>query len=108
MLAPMILGTAVASDKDEVIKALEGQWSKLSDGPWHKREGLMVASVGDQMVLTGGRTTFGVGFSGGADVWRSRDGRNWTKAPEAQWARRAYHILLGPDASGCLYLMGGQ
>jgi len=108
MLTPMILGTAMASEKDEVIKALEGQWSKLSDGPWSKREGLMVASVGDQMILTGGRDTFGVGFSGGDDVWRSTDGRQWEKAPEAEWGKRSYHILIGPDKDGCIFLMGGQ
>merc|ERR1719310_2031935 len=87
---------------------LDGTWSKLADGPWGAREGLMVASLGDQMVLTGGRGTDGVGFAGGKDVWRSTDGRNWTKAPEAEWGRRSYHILLGPDASGCMFLMGGQ
>jgi hypothetical protein len=89
-------------------EALTGTWSKLADGPWGAREGLMVASLGDQMVLTGGRGTHGVGFAGGNDVWRSTDGRNWTKAPEAEWGRRSYHILIGPDASGCLFLMGGQ
>jgi len=87
---------------------LEGAWSKLGDGPWGPREGLMVASVGDSMILTGGRGSHGVGFAGGADVWRTTDGSNWTNAPEAPWGRRAYHILLGPDKAGCLFLMGGQ
>jgi hypothetical protein len=100
------VSTAMSEDFDP--KILQGQWSKLADGPWGSREGLMVASVGDQMVLTGGRGTDGVGFAGGADVWRSKDGHNWTKAPKADWSSRAYHILLGPDASGCIFLMGGQ
>jgi len=60
------------------------------------------------MILTGGRGTHGVGFSGGKDVWRSNDGRNWKKAPAADWGRRSYHVLLGPDANGCLLLIGGQ
>jgi len=97
-----------ASAIGNIENSLNGTWDKLSDGPWQPREGLMVASVGDQMILTGGRGTHGVGFSGGNDVWRSTDGRNWTKAPSAEWGRRSYHILLGPDANGCLFLMGGQ
>merc|ERR1719329_1249104 len=87
---------------------LEGPWTKITDGPWGSREGLMVASVGDQMILTGGRGTYGVGFAGGKDVWRSTDGRTWSKAPHAPWGRRSYHILIGPNEQGCLYLMGGQ
>lgn len=101
-------GFSHATAADFNPAALTGKWSKLADGPWEPREGLMVASTGDQMVLTGGRGTHGVGFSGGNDVWRSEDGANWTKAPEAEWGRRSYHILLGPDAAGCLFLMGGQ
>jgi len=90
------------------VSVLERPWKKLSDGPWGPREGLMVASVGKQMVLTGGRGTYGVGFSGGNDVWRSTDGVSWTKAPDGSWGRRSYHILMGPDLKGCLYLAGGQ
>jgi len=88
--------------------ALEGTWDKLSDGPWAAREGLMVASVGEQMILTGGRTTLGTSFAGGDDVWRSSDGKEWSRAPEAPWANRSYHVLLGPDSNGCVFLMGGQ
>mmetsp|Transcript_40399 Transcript_40399/g.116110 ORF Transcript_40399/g.116110 Transcript_40399/m.116110 type:complete len:353 (-) Transcript_40399:350-1408(-) len=105
--AAALLVVAASADGD-VPEALEQSWEKLSDGPWGPREGLMVASVGDKMVLTGGRGTYGVGFSGGDDVWRSTDGRTWEKAPEGKWARRAYHILIGPDDKGCIYLMGGQ
>jgi N-acetylneuraminic acid mutarotase len=97
-----------AAAADFNVTALGGKWTKLADGPWGAREGLMVASVGNQMILTGGRGTHGVGFAGGSDVWRTQDGTTWTKAPEAAWGRRSYHILLGPDASGCLFLMGGQ
>jgi N-acetylneuraminic acid mutarotase len=107
-LVALLCSGVVAEAKLFSPEVLESKWQKLSDGPWGPREGLMVASVGDQMILTGGRGTHGVGFAGGADVWRSENGNNWTKAPEAPWGRRAYHILLGPDASGCLYLMGGQ
>jgi len=108
MLTCLIIGTSLANDRDNVIKALDGPWDKLSDGPWGPREGLMVASVGDQMVLTGGRGTDGVGFSGGNDVWRSTDGTIWTQAPKAAWGRRSYHILIGPNDDGCIFLMGGQ
>lgn len=92
----------------DVPTALEGKWELLSTGPWAGREGLMVASAGGQLILTGGRVSAGLGFSSGSDVWRSEDGRNWTKAPEGAWGKRSYHLLLGPDANNCLYLMGGQ
>jgi len=105
--ASLCLSLAVALPST-VPEALEGRWQLLSNGPWGAREGLMVSSVGEQLILTGGRGSGGVGFSGGADVWRSADGREWSKAPLGAWARRAYHILLGPDAEGCIWLMGGQ
>lgn len=105
--APALLSLAIAFPSS-VPEALEGRWQLLSDGPWKAREGLMVSSVGQQLILTGGRGSAGVGFAGGADVWRSADGANWTKAPEAAWERRAYHILLGPDDKNCIWLMGGQ
>jgi len=108
-LSCIVSSGAVDSNAEPRIEdVLGGEWSKLSDGPWGPREGLMVSSVGDQMILTGGRGTQGVGFSGGNDVWRSTDGRKWSKAPAADWGRRSYHILLGPDAKACLFLMGGQ
>lgn len=106
--ASFVLSASRANANAPIADILAGSWDKLSDGPWGPREGLMVASVGDQMILTGGRGTSGIGFSGGQDVWRSTDGRNWTQAPTADWGRRSYHILLGPDANGCLFLMGGQ
>lgn len=102
------LSLVVACVRAGVPESLTGKWQLLTDGPWGPREGLMVASVGDQMILTGGRGTGGVGFSGGADVWRSMDGTSWSRAPKAAWGRRAYHILIGPDSKGCIFLMGGQ
>lgn len=99
---------ATAFAVTSVPEALQGQWELLSQGPWGAREGLMVASVNGELILTGGRGTYGLGMSGGADVWRSKDGKDWTKAPEGGWSRRAYHIIIGPDASGCVYIMGGQ
>lgn len=103
-----LLGLALPLGQAGLPEALEGEWRQLANGPWGPREGLMVASVGSQLVLTGGRGTSGVGFSGGEDIWRSADGSNWSKAPAAAWDRRAYHVLLGPDANRCLFLMGGQ
>lgn len=107
-LASLLSAAALAEVDLPIASILKRRWEKESDGPWGPREGLMVASVGQQMILTGGRGTKGVGFSGGNDVWRSTDGRNWTKAPSADWGRRSYHILLGPDKNGCIFLMGGQ
>lgn len=108
MKAASLVAVATASAATSVPEALEGSWTKLSDGPWGPREGLMVASVGENLILTGGRGTDGVGFSGGNDIWRSEDGKTWMKAPEAGWGRRSYHILMGPNAEGCVFLAGGQ
>lgn len=106
-LLSLTLATAAASNVS-VPEALTSSWDLLSDGPWGAREGLMVASVGDLLILTGGRGTSGLGFAGGKDIWRSNDGKKWAKAPEAPWGRRSYHVLLGPNEQGCIFLMGGQ
>ena len=80
-------------------------WRLESRGPWGAREGLMAASLGDSMYLTGGRGTYGVGFA--RDVWRSSNGTEWTIVTDsAPWDRRAYHIVI--PMGGCLYLAGGQ
>lgn len=102
------VGFAIATSNDLVPSSLENTWELLSDGPWKAREGLMVASVKGQMLLTGGRTIFGVGVAGGNDVWRSSDGKVWTKAPKAPWKKRGYHVLIGPNEDGCVFLIGGQ
>lgn len=68
----------------------------------------MSVSVKGHLVLTGGRVGVGAAFGGGDDIWRSQDGVTWALAPKAQWAERSYHMLIGPDAHGCIFLMGGQ
>ncbi|CAJ1436127.1 unnamed protein product [Effrenium voratum] len=107
MAGSLLLAFVVGAAAKSLPEALESPWSKLAEGPWGAREGLMVASVKDQLILTGGRTTAGVGFASGKDVWRSADGSTWTKAPEAEWGGRSYHILIEND-DGCIFLMGGQ
>jgi len=92
-----------------VRSALTGNWTQLSNGPWHKSEGLMVSSVGDRMILTGGRSHLGTVFQGGEDYYWTTDGINWTHGPEdTKWGKRAYHIMIGPNEDGCIFLMGGQ
>ncbi|CAJ1384160.1 unnamed protein product [Effrenium voratum] len=109
MAGSLLLAFVVGAAAKSLPEALESPWSKLAEGPWGAREGLMVASVKDQLILTGGRTTAGVGFASGKDdVWRSADGSTWTKAPEAEWGGRSYHILIEENDDGCIFLMGGQ
>mmetsp|Transcript_3190 Transcript_3190/g.7188 ORF Transcript_3190/g.7188 Transcript_3190/m.7188 type:complete len:348 (-) Transcript_3190:45-1088(-) len=97
---------ALAAGLAGIDDVLAGNWTKLSVGPWSGREGLMVASTQGKLVLTGGRTSSGAGFSD--EVWTSADGGSWTLAAKAPWEGRSYHILVGPDANDCIFLMGGQ
>jgi hypothetical protein len=79
-------------------------WEELADGPWSAREGLMAVSTGEFMLLSGGRTTGGVGFA--ADVWRSDNGTRWTQLHSNAFPKRAYHSMV--YLKGCVYVMGGQ
>eukprot|EP00462_Mataza_sp_D1_P018433 CAMPEP_0175132026 /NCGR_PEP_ID=MMETSP0087-20121206/6859_1 /TAXON_ID=136419 /ORGANISM="Unknown Unknown, Strain D1" /LENGTH=303 /DNA_ID=CAMNT_0016414361 /DNA_START=24 /DNA_END=932 /DNA_ORIENTATION=+ len=80
------------------------QWIKQADGPWGAREGLMALSFKDELYLTGGRGTNGVGFAN--DVWKSSNGSTWEKVGTAPWGRRSYHVML--ELNNCMYIMGGQ
>ena len=83
-------------------------WTKLGDGPFSKREGLMAVSANGTLYLSGGRTTDGLGFAG--DVWSSADGgASWAQpatATAAPFGARAYHNMV--ELGGCLYVLGGQ
>ena len=63
-----------------------GTWTKLADGPFSKREGLMAVSANGTLYLSGGRTSDGIGFAG--DVWSSADGASWVPATAARRTER--------------------
>jgi len=107
VLACFVLSVVGVADTHHSVKYGPGSvWDHLSTGPWAPREGLMVARLKNDLILTGGRGTHGVGFSN--EVWKSQNGTEWTQVTKhAPWGRRAYHILLETD-DGCLTIMGGQ
>ena len=99
-----VIGTGVAS-------LAAGSWSKLSDGPWTAREGLMAVSNGESIFMSGGRysnicslaahlhyyladgyaprTQDGLGF--GSDVWKTENGTHWTEVQQTAFPKRVYH-----------------
>jgi hypothetical protein len=96
-----VIGTGVAS-------LAAGSWSKLSDGPWTAREGLMAVSNGESIFMSGGRysniyslaahlhyyladgyaprTRDGLGF--GSDVWKTENGTHWTEVQQTAFPKR--------------------
>ena len=57
------------------------------------------------MFLSGGRESFGVGFS--SEVWRSADeGVTWEIANKKAFPSRAYHVHIVVD--DCMIVSGGQ
>jgi len=80
-------------------------WTKLADGPYSAREGLMaVVTSGGKIVMTGGRRFFGAAAV--ADAWASDNGTEWKQLPAVPWKARAYHAMM--EFEGCIYVMGGQ
>merc|ERR1711865_922292 len=69
-------------------------WTKLADGPYSAREGLMaVVTSGGKIVMTGGRRFFGAAAV--ADAWASDNGTEWKQLPAVPWKARAYHAMMG-------------
>jgi hypothetical protein len=81
-----------------------GTWTKLADGPWSAREGLMAVEAKEGVYLTGGRAFFGSAAT--KDVWFSINGSSWSKRPAASFSERAYHAMF--SFNDCIYVMGGQ
>lgn len=85
--------------------ASSSEWTKLADGPYSAREGLMaVTTPGGKIVMTGGRKFFGAAAT--ADAWTSDNGTEWKQLPAVPWKARAYHAMM--EFKGCIYIMGGQ
>jgi len=80
-------------------------WTQVNDGPWSKREGLMGVEYKGALYMSGGRTSFGAGFSD--EIWRSEDtGKSWVKASSGVVPSRAYHNHL--VVGDCMIIFGGQ
>lgn len=81
-----------------------GNWTRLADGPWAAREGLMAVDTPAGLLMTGGRKTFGALATN--DVWRTANGSSWLELPKAPYKARAYHAMFYHDE--CVFVMGGQ
>ena len=89
------------------VSSYNGTWTKLGEGPFSKREGLMAVSSNGTMFLSGGRDADGLGFA--ADVYSSASGESWARTTPksvAPFGARAYHNMV--ELNGCLYVFGGQ
>lgn len=80
-------------------------YTRVADGPWSSREGLMGVEFKGSLFISGGRQSHGVGFSD--EVWRSDDGGGtWVKTSSGVIPSRAYHTHVVVD--DCQIIMGGQ
>ena len=101
---------------DDVWSSTDGvHWTQLSDSAgWEGRAGLSAAVLGGALYVAGGSKNDDSAIIGGPpariyfnDVWRSTDGRSWTRMTEqAPWAPRAGGILVAKD--DYLYMIGGE
>lgn len=87
---------------NDVYRSRNGKyWQKVTEeAPWTARAGAVVVSKGGYMYLLGGEDGFVCDFEGSPgdlcpyfnDVWRSRDGKNWTLVTAAAgWSPRPGH-----------------
>ena len=84
--------------------SMASSWTRLSDGPWAAREGLMAVSTESGIIMSGGRVSSGSKASN--EVWLSANGSAWEAAPTAPFKPRAYHAMM--LHKGCVHVMGGQ
>jgi hypothetical protein len=67
-------------------------WTQQSNGPFSPREGLMAVAYEGQLIMSGGRDKFGVGFSD--EVWLSLDtGVTWELVASKQVRRLKISIF---------------
>lgn len=87
---------------NDVYRSRNGEhWQKVTGAaPWAPRAGAVVVAKGGDMYLLGGEDGFVCDFAGNPtdpcpyfnDVWRSRDGKNWTLLTAAAgWSPRPGH-----------------
>ncbi|MFN0153124.1 MAG: hypothetical protein ACKVUT_01940 [Gaiella sp.] len=99
---------------NDVWSSWDGEtWRAVTtDAPWAGRAGLSaVVHRGAIYVLGGSQgddvATGGQGRELFNDVWRSYDGRHWTRMTEsAEWSKRAGAAVVSKD--GYLYVLGGE
>lgn len=87
-----------------VTAADNATWTKLADGPWSAREGLMAVTTPKGIYMTGGRDFFGAKAT--SDVWFTTNGSTWEQMPKPPFPARAYHAMFYHN--DCLFVMGGQ
>ena len=83
-------------------------------GRWEGRAGLSAVVFNDEIYVMGGSVNDDSSIIGGPptriyfnDVWKSRNGRKWTKlTEEAPWGKRAGGIAVVKD--GYMYMIGGE
>ena len=101
---------------NDVWRSKDGiNWEAMTNSAgWEGRAGLSAAVLGDEIYVLGGSTNDDTAIVGGPptriyynDVWKSRDGANWTRvADNAPWAARAGAVLV--TKGDYLYLLGGE
>ena len=97
--------TSFISESQKTKSSNGNDWTKVNNGPFSAREGLMAVSTGNFLFLSGGRDGYGLKFS--SEIWRSEDGgEHWVKAAEGFFPGRAYHAHV--IVENCMYIMGGQ
>ena len=101
---------------NDVWKSWDGaHWRRLTaDAGWAGRAGLSVEVLNGEIYVFGGSFNDDSAVVGGPptrvyfnDVWKSSDGRTWTRALEhAPWAPRAGAATVVKN--GWIYLLGGE
>jgi hypothetical protein len=89
-------------------------WERMTAAAaWEGRAGLSAAVLDGWIYVFGGSRNDDSSIIGGPpqriyynDVWRSRDGRSWTKVADAPWSKRAGAAVAVKD--GAIYLLGGE
>jgi hypothetical protein len=101
---------------NDVWRSRDGiHWEQMTDhAPWEGRAGLSAVALGGEIYVLGGSENDDSAIIGGPpqriyfnDVWKSRDGRDWTLVTEdAPWEARAGGVLVAKG--GSMYLLGGE
>jgi hypothetical protein len=101
---------------NDVWRSPDGiDWEMMTaEAGWAGRAGLSAAVLNGEMYIAGGSTNDDSAIIGGPptriyynDVWKSADGRQWTRLTEAApWAPRAGGVMV--TKGDFLYMLGGE